>query len=64
MVIGHSMGGALAINVAHLNVLNIVGVAVIDVVEGLALKSLSSMQRILRNRPSSFDSVETAIQWA
>lgn len=35
----------------------------IDVVEGTALDALSSMQSILRGRPSHFQSLPHAIQW-
>lgn len=56
------MGGAVAVDVAaHLD--GVIAVCVIDVVEGTALESLSSMQSVLRGRPTSFKSVEHAIQW-
>lgn len=64
VVIGHSMGGALAIHLTNCNLLNVVGVCIIDVVEGVALKSLCFMQNILRNRPSSFRTIDEAIKWA
>lgn len=59
--VGHSMGGAIAVQCAHL--VNCLGLCVIDVVEGTALDALSSMQSILRGRPASFKSVQHAIQW-
>lgn len=62
IVIGHSLGGAVAVEAALL-IKNCVGVCVIDVVEGTALEALSSMQQILRGRPSSFKSIESAIEW-
>lgn len=62
IVIGHSLGGAVAVEAATL-INNCVGVCVIDVVEGTALEALSSMQQILRGRPSSFKSIESAIEW-
>lgn len=63
--IGHSMGGALAVRVAHSEKLahHVLGVAVIDVVEGTAMECLSSMQSFLRCRPSHFRSIEHAIEW-
>lgn len=62
ILIGHSMGGAVAVDAAHF-IDSIAGLCVIDVVEGTALEALSSMQNILRGRPSSFKSLENAIQW-
>ncbi|KAK9890860.1 hypothetical protein WA026_012205 [Henosepilachna vigintioctopunctata] len=62
ILIGHSMGGAIAVDTAKL-LHCIAGICIIDVVEGTALEALSSMQTILRNRPSSFKSLESAIQW-
>lgn len=62
ILIGHSMGGAVAVDAAHY-IDSIAGLCVIDVVEGTALEALSSMQNILRGRPSSFKSLENAIQW-
>ena len=40
---------------------NLVGVCVIDVVEGTAMDSLSSMQSFLRSRPKSFPSIGNVI---
>lgn len=56
------MGGAVAVEAAEI-IPNVVGLCVIDVVEGSALESLSAMQSILRGRPTSFQSLEHAIQW-
>jgi protein phosphatase methylesterase 1 len=36
----------------------------LDVVEGTAIEALPVMNKILRNRPSQFKSVEDAIKWA
>lgn len=60
--IGHSMGGALATHCAH-KMQTCAGLVVIDVVEGTAMDSLSSMQTFLKNRPACFMSIEHAIQW-
>lgn len=58
------MGGAVAVHVADLShTLDIIGLVVIDVVEGTAMDALSSMQSFLRNRPKSFSSIEEAISW-
>ena len=66
ILIGHSMGGAIAVHCAsslHELIPNIVGLVVIDVVEGTALDALNSMQSFLRGRPSSFNTIERAIEW-
>lgn len=76
IIVGHSMGGALAVHTALLNesysnyeetdiqrnsfktcIQNLVGVCVIDVVEGTAMEALSSMQNFLRSRPKTFPSI-------
>ena len=64
LLVGHSMGGAVAVHAAHMQVvLNLAGVAVIDVVEGTAMDALASMQSFLRGRPKKFTSLEHAIEW-
>ncbi|CAB3402115.1 unnamed protein product [Caenorhabditis bovis] len=64
-VVGHSMGGALAIHAVSGKAIpaNIVGLVVIDVVEGSAMEALGGMVHFLHSRPSSFESVEKAIKW-
>jgi protein phosphatase methylesterase 1 len=65
VLMGHSMGGALAIHLAHKDLIpSLIGLIVIDVVEGTALEALSNMQTFLRGRPKSFESLERAIEWA
>ncbi|XP_013378840.1 protein phosphatase methylesterase 1-like [Lingula anatina] len=65
ILMGHSMGGAIAVHTAHRNLVpSLIGLVVIDVVEGTALEALSSMQSFLRSRPKSFKSLEVAIEWA
>lgn len=64
VLIGHSMGGALAIRAAHsANLPNVLVVCAIDVVEGSAMASLNFMQQFLRNRPQTFSSHERGIEW-
>ncbi|CEF67173.1 Protein phosphatase methylesterase 1 [Strongyloides ratti] len=64
IMIGHSLGGAIAIHLGAKNILpNLQALGVIDVVEGTALASLTTMRLILDKRPNSFSSVESAIQW-
>lgn len=65
---GHSMGGALAIHFADKCkndiILNrLLGLIVIDVVEGTAKEALSQMQQVLRSRPKGFKSITNAIEW-
>lgn len=64
VVVGHSMGGAVAVHAAaggHIP--SLAGVCVIDVVEGTAMQALASMQSYLRGRPKNFRSLEYAIEW-
>uniref|UniRef100_A0A8C9UZ16 Protein phosphatase methylesterase 1 n=1 Tax=Scleropages formosus TaxID=113540 RepID=A0A8C9UZ16_SCLFO len=65
MIIGHSMGGAIAVHTAAGNhVPSLLGLCVIDVVEGTAMDALNSMQNFLRSRPKTFRSLENAIEWS
>lgn len=48
VLVGHSMGGALAALVAEAGVPGLVGLVVVDVVEGTALEALAGMQGVLR----------------
>lgn len=64
LLIGHSMGGAIAVHIAHMKLLpSLLGIVVIDVVEGTALEALQSMQSFLRSRPTTFKSIQNAIEW-
>lgn len=64
ILMGHSMGGAIAVHATYNNNINsVVALIVIDVVEGTAVDALTSMQSFLRSRPSSFVSVTDAISW-
>lgn len=62
ILIGHSMGGAVAVRAAPL-IPNLYGLGVIDIVEGTAMDALASMQSFLRSRPSSFSSIPQAVEW-
>lgn len=65
ILVGHSMGGAVAVHIAHQQLIDtLVGVTVIDVVEGTAMEALASMQSFLRSRPTHFKSVQNAIEWS
>lgn len=64
VLVGHSMGGAIAVHCAAKRKLpTLAGLVVLDVVEGTALASLVHMQKVLSNRPLHFSSVEKAIEW-
>eukprot|EP01103_Thecamoeba_quadrilineata_P014066 TRINITY_DN407_c0_g1_i1.p1 TRINITY_DN407_c0_g1~~TRINITY_DN407_c0_g1_i1.p1 ORF type:complete len:341 (-),score=66.42 TRINITY_DN407_c0_g1_i1:7-969(-) len=63
LVVGHSMGGAIAAKVAP-QLKKVCGLIVIDVVEGTALSSLTHMSTFIRNRPSSFSSIYAAVEWS
>ncbi|EDV96911.1 protein phosphatase methylesterase 1 [Drosophila grimshawi] len=63
-VVGHSMGGAIAVHFAHMALApSLIGITVIDVVEGTAMEALASMQSFLRSRPKYFQSIPNAIEW-
>nr|SVE73608.1 EOG090X07NZ [Daphnia atkinsoni] len=65
VLIGHSMGGAIAVHAAATEQLpTIAGLIVIDVVEGTAMEALASMQSFLRSRPKHFHSLDQAIEWS
>lgn len=67
ILMGHSMGGAIAVHTSHLceslaGYLS--GLVVVDVVEGTAIEALQGMQSFLRGRPKDFSSLENAIEWS
>ncbi|PRP89850.1 hypothetical protein PROFUN_00192 [Planoprotostelium fungivorum] len=63
VIVGHSMGGAIAARVAASGrVPRLVATIVIDVVEALA--ALPGMHRILEARPQHFPTLEDAINWS
>ncbi|MEW5299451.1 MAG: hypothetical protein WDW36_002468 [Sanguina aurantia] len=65
VVVGHSMGGALAVWAAASGGLTgLAGVVVVDVVEGTAIAALPFMGTVLSHRPASFPSPEAAVSWA
>jgi protein phosphatase methylesterase 1 len=66
LLMGHSMGGAIAVHASHMRLIpaaSLLGIVVIDVVEGTAMESLQSMQSFLRSRPNFFKSITNAIEW-
>ncbi|XP_070026900.1 uncharacterized protein LOC107789083 isoform X1 [Nicotiana tabacum] len=65
VLVGHSMGGAVAVDVAAKKSLpSLAGLVVVDVVEGSAMASLIHMQKILSNRMQHFSTPEKAIEWS
>ncbi|KAJ3159605.1 Protein phosphatase methylesterase 1 [Geranomyces michiganensis] len=69
ILVGHSLGGAVVAHVAAAapgTMLKkpLLGVVVIDVVEGTAMDSLAHMSVYLRNRPDSFPSLYKAVEWS
>mmetsp|Transcript_33458 Transcript_33458/g.64085 ORF Transcript_33458/g.64085 Transcript_33458/m.64085 type:complete len:354 (+) Transcript_33458:480-1541(+) len=65
VLVGHSMGGAIAANVAACGKLGgLVAVVVVDVVEGTAMESLPHMKMVLEQRPKAFQSEDLAVAWA
>ncbi|KAJ7949783.1 Protein phosphatase methylesterase 1 [Quillaja saponaria] len=64
VLVGHSMGGSIAVHVAAKRQLSsLAGLVVVDVVEGTAMASLIHMQKILTSRMQHFSSIEKAIEW-
>nr|CAB3265083.1 protein phosphatase methylesterase 1-like [Phallusia mammillata] len=64
ILIGHSMGGAIAVHAASTNrITKLAGLIVLDVVEGTALESLAAMHGVLASRPQMFRSIEKANEW-
>lgn len=64
VVCGHSMGGAIAVRLsASCALASIVGLVVIDVVEGTAMAALPHMSNWLSDRTRAFSSVEKAIRY-
>lgn len=65
VLVGHSLGGAIVVDFANRALLGsaVLGYAVLDVVEGSAMEALVHMENYLANRPSSFPSIVSAIEW-
>lgn len=77
VVVGHSMGGAIAARLAGLletapcdrdedeaRVMSLRGLALVDIVEGSAKRALPLMRAFIEARPTSFDSLKHAMLWA
>ena len=56
--------GAIAVHTVSSNLVpSLLGLCMIDVVEGTAMDALNSMQNFLHGRPKTFKSLENAIEW-
>lgn len=64
VLVGHSLGGAIVSRAPHIKKINgMVGVVVMDIVEGLSLEALRAMNTVLASWPPQFDSLSSAIGW-
>ncbi|KAG0053488.1 Conserved oligomeric Golgi complex subunit 2 [Gryganskiella cystojenkinii] len=64
ILVGHSMGGAVVAEAASRGMIsNVLGVAVLDIVEGVAIETLANMNGWLERRPNGFRSLDKVIQW-
>ena len=72
VMVGHSMGGSIAARATEqckteLDVSiseRVVGLQVIDVVEGTALDAQPFMESIVKKMPKKFDCINDGIEWA
>jgi len=74
VLLGHSMGGAVATRLAQRWAAasaeparasrRLCGLVVLDAVEGLALAALEAGKRVVEARPASFESPEAAVAWS
>eukprot|EP00944_MAST-04C_sp_MAST-4C-sp1_P002889 g2889.t1 len=69
VLIGHSMGGAIATHTMHAarvrldDMVEVVGLVVVDVVEGTALASLPHMEDFIKKIPTDFKTVDDGIEY-
>lgn len=66
VLIGHSMGGAIAVKCATKcteYLPSLAGFVVIDVVEGTAVDALPLMMSVIKTRPTRFPNLNNAIEW-
>ena len=64
VIVGHSMGGAIAVRLSAERLLTSQArLVVIDVVEGTAMDALGYVHSFLRGRPKVFKSVTEAVEW-
>ncbi|KAG0364999.1 Protein with carboxyl methyl esterase activity [Mortierella sp. AD032] len=59
------MGGAVVSEAASRRMIpNLIGVAVLDIVEGVAIETLTNMHGWLERRPVNFRSLDKVVQWS
>ena len=67
ILIGHSMGGAIAVKCSAKcaeSLPSLAGFVIIDVVEGTAKDALPLMMSVIRTRPTKFPTLSNAIEWS
>lgn len=67
VLIGHSMGGAIAVKCAAKcaeSLPSLAGFVIIDVVEGTAKDALPLMMSVIKTRPTRFPTLSNAIEWS
>lgn len=67
ILIGHSMGGAIAVKCATKctdSLPSLAGFVIIDVVEGTAKDALPLMMSVIKTRPIRFPTLKNAIEWS
>jgi pimeloyl-ACP methyl ester carboxylesterase len=67
ILVGHSMGGAIAIKCSAKcsdSLAALAGFVIIDVVEGTAKDALPLMMTVIKTRPIKFPSLPNAIEWS
>lgn len=64
LIIGHSLGGAIAVHLTASQRLPVAALIVVDLVEGTALASLDHMVDVVNRRPAGFQQLEDAVHWA
>ncbi|KAJ2764933.1 Protein phosphatase methylesterase 1 [Coemansia nantahalensis] len=62
VLVGHSMGGAVVAHACR-RIPRVLGVVLVDIVEGTALDSLHAIPGFIAARPTAFASVGAAIRW-
>ena len=65
VVVGHSMGGAIAVRAAlrAAGHFCLAGIVVVDVVEGTALAALPAMNRVIDSTPAAFADIAAAVAY-
>ncbi|EKX38665.1 hypothetical protein GUITHDRAFT_115212 [Guillardia theta CCMP2712] len=65
VLVGHSLGGAIAVEIAQKELIhNLKAIVIIETSEGLVKDSMSRARQFLDRRPTRFGSVDEAVNWA